>query len=120
MLAAGETVVLAGRQRAHDGDLIVSPSEIADVLQPGHAVLIDDGLIRLVVERVELGRVSCRVLVGGEVRSRKEIVSLPAGVAIPVPCTSPTRISSTSTSRWASASTSWPCPSCAPPPTCGS
>jgi pyruvate kinase len=84
LLRDSELVVLAGRQRARDGDLVVSPSAIADVLEPGHAVLIDDGLIRLVVEAVEEGRVRCRVLVGGVVTSGKG-VNLPAGVRIPVP-----------------------------------
>ena len=83
-LVEDEIVYLAGRERAHDGDLIVSPAAIADALAPGNHVLIDDGLIRLDVAEVAAGRVRCRVLVGGEVRSRKG-VNLPSGVRIPVP-----------------------------------
>ena len=56
---------------------------IGEVLRPGHDVLIDDGLVRLVVESVEAGRARCRVIVGGEVRSHKG-VNLP-GVPIPIP-----------------------------------
>ena len=44
-----------------------------DVLQPGHDVLIDDGLVRLRVEEVDGGRARCRVVVGGEVRSNKGV-----------------------------------------------
>ncbi len=83
-LAVDESVFLAGEEWAQPGDLTVLPSAIVEVLQPGHHVLIDDGLIRLVVEGREQGRARCRVLVGGEVRSRKG-VNLPAGVPIPVP-----------------------------------
>ena len=36
---------------AHDGDLVVAPAVIGEVLAPGHDVLIDDGLVRLRVER---------------------------------------------------------------------
>ena len=54
------------------------------MLEPGHDVLIDDGLIRLRVESVGSGRVRCRVVVGGEVKANKG-VNLPGGVAIPIP-----------------------------------
>ncbi len=83
-LADGAIVFVAGAERALDGDLIVSPSAITEVLEPGHDVLIDDGLIRLVVEEVDRGRARCRVIVGGEVKPNKG-VNLPRGVPIPVP-----------------------------------
>ena len=82
-LAVGETVVIAGEDAARDGDLPVSPAVLGSVLQPGNDVLIDDGHIRLRVERVERGRVSCAVLVGGDVGSHKG-VNLP-GVPLPIP-----------------------------------
>jgi pyruvate kinase len=84
LLVDGAIVFLAGAENALDGDLIVSPSAIADVLEPGHDVMIDDGLIRLVVEEVAHRRARCRVIVGGEVKSNKG-VNLPRGVPIPVP-----------------------------------
>ena len=83
LLVAGETAVIAGGDRAQAGDLIVAPSVIGDVLVPGHDVLIDDGLIRLLVETSEGGRARCRVVVGGEITSNKG-VNLP-GVYVPVP-----------------------------------
>jgi pyruvate kinase len=86
-LRTGDLVVVAGEDVAQPGDLAVAPSVIGQVLEPGHAVLIDDGLIRLVVERVDGGRASCRVIVGGDVKSNKG-VNLP-GVPIPIPSLTP-------------------------------
>ena len=56
---------------------------IGDVLEPGHDVLIDDGLVRLRVDEVEGGRATCAVIVGGLVSSHKG-VNLP-GVPVPIP-----------------------------------
>jgi pyruvate kinase len=82
-LARGEDVVVAGGERSDDGELPVSPAVISEVLQPGHEVLIDDGLVRLRVETIEQGRARCAVLAGGVVSSHKG-VNLP-GVPIPIP-----------------------------------
>src|SRR2546428_4669700 len=71
---------------------MVSPGEvrrtkivatIGEVLQPGHDVLISDGLVRLRVEDVDAGRARCAVVVGGPVSAHKG-VNLP-GVPIPIP-----------------------------------
>ena len=67
----------------HKDELPVSPTVLGDVLQPGHEVLIDDGRLRLLVERVESGRATCAVVVGGVVTSHKG-VNVP-GVPIPIP-----------------------------------
>src|SRR6266571_6881699 len=82
-LTRGEEVVVAGGERFDDGELPVSPAVISEVLQPGHEVLIDDGLVRLRVETIEQGRARCAVLTGGVVTSHKG-VNLP-GVPIPIP-----------------------------------
>src|SRR6266487_5729279 len=82
-LTRGEDVVVAGGESSSDGELPVSPAVIGEVLQPGHEVLIDDGLVRLRVERIERGRARCAVLTGGVVTSHKG-VNLP-GVPIPIP-----------------------------------
>src|SRR5215210_1220997 len=82
-LQRGEDVVVAGGESCANGELPVSPAVIGEVLQPGHEVLIDDGLVRLRVDRVEAGRASCAVLSGGIVSSHKG-VNLP-GVPIPIP-----------------------------------
>jgi len=82
-LADGDTVVIAGEDVATGDDLPVSPSVLGSVLRRGHEVLIDDGHIRLRVERVERGRASCTVVVGGRVGPHKG-VNLP-GVPLPIP-----------------------------------
>ena len=83
VLERGSDVTLVGAEHPLDGSLPVSPAVIGDVLRPGHHVLIDDGLIRLMVEDVEHGRVHCAVLVGGAVSAHKG-VNLP-GVPLPIP-----------------------------------
>jgi pyruvate kinase len=82
-LADADDVVIAGEDVATGDDLPVSPSVLGSVLRPGYEVLIDDGHVRLRVERVERGRASCTVVVGGAVRSHKG-VNLP-GVPLPIP-----------------------------------
>ena len=82
-LARGEDVVVIGGESSVDGELPVSPPVISEVLQPGHEVLIDDGLVRLRVDGIEAGRARCAVLTGGVVSSHKG-VNLP-GVPIPIP-----------------------------------
>ena len=82
-LPRGGEIVVAPEEKARDGDLPVSPAVIGDVLQPGNEVLIDDGLVRLQVDRVEAGRALCSVVVGGAVGSHKG-VNLP-GVPLPIP-----------------------------------
>src|SRR4029079_13620284 len=66
-----------------NGELPVSPAVVRGVLQPGHAGVIDDGLVRLRVDSVESGRARCAVVEGGVVTSHKG-VNLP-GVPVPIP-----------------------------------
>jgi pyruvate kinase len=82
-LTGGDEVIVAGEEACRDGELPVSPSVIGEVLQPGHEVLIDDGLVRLQVREVEDGRARCAVLAGGMVSSHKG-VNVP-GVPVPIP-----------------------------------
>ena len=82
-LRRDESVVVSGEDGAHADDLPVSPSVIGSVLQPGHDVLVDDGLVRLRVERVEAGRAFCRVITGGDIEAHKG-VNVP-GLPLPVP-----------------------------------
>jgi pyruvate kinase len=82
-LATGSQVTVVGEAVAPDGELPVLPAVIGDVLQPGHDVLIDDGLVRLRVQEVVERRARCEVVVGGEVKSQKG-VNLP-GVPLPIP-----------------------------------
>jgi len=82
-LADGDSVVIAGEDAAQPDDVPVSPAVLGSVLQPGNDVLIDDGLVRLRVEKVERGRARCQVVVGGVIKSHKG-VNLP-GVPLPIP-----------------------------------
>jgi pyruvate kinase len=82
-LAKGDEVVLSGDGHGQPGDLTVSPPVLAEILQPGQDVLIDDGLVHLRVEEVSAGRARCTVAVGGVVGSHKG-VNVP-GAAIPIP-----------------------------------
>jgi pyruvate kinase len=82
-LVRGEEIVVAAAEFSSNGELPISPAVISEVLQPGHEVLIDDGLVRLRVDEVEAGRARCAVLTGGVVSSHKG-VNLP-GVPIPIP-----------------------------------
>src|SRR6185503_20027217 len=69
-LARGDEVVVTGDENSRNGELPVLPAVIGEVLQPGHEVLIDDGLVRLRVERIRSGRAECSVLAGGVVSSQ--------------------------------------------------
>jgi pyruvate kinase len=65
-------------------DIPIAPAVVGEVLEPGHDVLIDDGHVRLRVERVETGGcATCTVVVGGVVSAHKG-VNLP-GVSLPIP-----------------------------------
>jgi pyruvate kinase len=81
-LGSGDEVIVTGGPE-QDGELPVRPSVVGQVLQPGHDVLIDDGLVRLRVEDVAEGKARCEVVVGGVVAAHKG-VNLP-GVPVPIP-----------------------------------
>ncbi len=82
-LRTGDRITVCAEELAGDGELPIAPAVIGDVLEPGHDVLIDDGLVRLRVDGVEGGRAKCAVVVGGLVGSHKG-VNLP-GVPVPIP-----------------------------------
>ena len=82
-LHRGDEIVVGPAEGSTNGELPVSPAVISEVLQPGHDVLIDDGLVRLRVDSVESGRARCAVVEGGVVTSHKG-VNLP-GVPVPIP-----------------------------------
>ena len=82
-LEVGETVVVSGGDSVRADDLPVAPAVLGSVLETGSDVLVDDGHVRLRVERVENGRATCRVLTGGMVEPHKG-VNVP-GVPLPVP-----------------------------------
>ncbi|MEX1178059.1 MAG: pyruvate kinase [Nitriliruptor sp.] len=76
----GEVVLVAGRNELDDNDdgagtpvLPVVYEQLADDVEPGALILLDDGLLRLVVSRVEGRRVSARVVAGGTAKTRKGV-----------------------------------------------
>jgi len=82
-LTRGDEIVVAADEAASDGELPVSPTAVGEVLQQGHDILIDDGLVRLRVVSVERGRALCTVIAGGLVSAHKG-VNVP-GVPVPIP-----------------------------------
>lgn len=84
----GDVVLVPGAEtleeieRDEDGPphLPVVYPQLADDVEPGALVLMDDGLIRLIVSRVHDGIIHCRVVAGGIAKSRKG-VNLP-GVSV--------------------------------------
>jgi pyruvate kinase len=87
LVDGGEVVLIAGADDlvAYDDGagtpvLPVVYPQLADDVEPGALVLLDDGLLRLVVSRVEGQHVTARVVAGGVARSRKG-VNLP-GVGV--------------------------------------
>src|SRR4030095_10517435 len=45
--------------------------QLPRVVKPGNRIFLNDGLVQLVVDRVAENDVECKVVVGGELRSRK-------------------------------------------------
>ncbi|MBA3401351.1 MAG: pyruvate kinase [Actinobacteria bacterium] len=82
-LEVGDSVVVADEGSARVDDLPVAPAVLGSVLARGQDVLVDDGHVRLRVERVEGNRAVCRVITGGIVEPHKG-VNVP-GVPLPVP-----------------------------------
>jgi pyruvate kinase len=83
VVVEGDTVHISGEGSGAPDDLPVMPAVLTDVLQPGHEILIDDGLVRLRIEDTDGERIRATVEVGGAVGAHKG-VNVP-GVPIPVP-----------------------------------
>ena len=84
MIESGATFVLDGDTTPCDATRCHLPHpEILEALEPGHAILLDDGKLRLSVVETSENRAVTRVEVGGRISNRKG-VSLPHTV-IPVP-----------------------------------
>ena len=82
-LAPGEDIALVAGATDDPAEVEVRPAVLAEVLRPGHDVLIDDGRVRLRVVDMMPGRVQCTVTVGGQISEYKG-VNVP-GVPLPVP-----------------------------------
>lgn len=83
-LTAGSTVVLTERTVEGTARLISQTcTGLADVVEPGTLILIDDGLIELAVDRTEGSDIHCTVQNSGVLGERKSI-NLP-GTSVPLP-----------------------------------
>ncbi len=83
-LSAGDSFTLCTDEVEGNEQMVsVTYSKLADELEVGCTVLIDDGLVSMTVEKIENGRIQCRVENGGELSNNKSI-NIP-GVAISLP-----------------------------------
>ena len=71
-IAPGGTFTLTTQDIVGDaGRASMSFARLPQVVKPGDRLFLNDGIIQLEVERVDGPEVRCRVLAGGELRSRK-------------------------------------------------
>lgn len=80
---AGQELVLCYEDQASGSDLPVTYDHIADDVNVGDRILVDDGLIELVVLEVHKPRVKARVVYGGVIKRHKGL-NLP-GVSVSAP-----------------------------------
>ena len=80
---AGQTLRLRGRPAADAQSISIDYPFLAEDVQPGDAILIDDGAIELRVTRIEGADVITEVITGGSILSRKG-VNIP-GAALQLP-----------------------------------
>ncbi|MDP8973179.1 MAG: pyruvate kinase [Actinomycetota bacterium] len=71
-LVEGNRVAIASGDFLGDASRLSTPyKQIVQDVEPGHRVLIDDGLLELRVDEVEDGEVDCVVVTGGPISSHK-------------------------------------------------
>ncbi|MDR1885233.1 MAG: pyruvate kinase, partial [Synergistaceae bacterium] len=83
-LKAGAVFTLVTDECLGDADHVsVSFDRLAEEIAPGQDIFIDDGAIHLNADRVEPGRIVCRVLVGGALGERKGLNIPGADLSVP-------------------------------------
>src|SRR5918993_306832 len=71
-LVEGNRVAIAPGDFLGDASRLSTPyKQIVEDVEPGHRVLIDDGLLELRVDEVEDGEIDCVVVTGGPISSHK-------------------------------------------------
>jgi pyruvate kinase len=80
LVDGGEVILISGVEEVESHDdgsgtpvLPVVYEGLAEDVEPGALILMDDGLLRLVVSRVEGNEVHARVVAGGPAKSRKGV-----------------------------------------------
>ena len=72
LLIPGDTFTLTSEEITGNSNRVsMSFKPLPKVVKPGNKLFLNDGLIQLMVEKTEGTEVHCRVMVGGELRSRK-------------------------------------------------
>ncbi|WNG36575.1 pyruvate kinase [Archangium violaceum] len=80
----GQTVVVTTRELMGHGNIIPTPiRSLPKDVEPGHPILLDDGRVRLLVEKVEGRDVTCRVELGGLLKDHKGLNLPGAHVSVP-------------------------------------
>lgn len=67
------TLVPVGEEIKEPGVVGIDYPYLAEEAQPGMQILLDDGMLELKIESVERPRVTCRVMQGGILKSRKGV-----------------------------------------------
>ena len=67
-----------------DTEVSVTYAGLAEEIDPGNTVLLDDGLIRMTVEKIEGTRILCRVQDGGILKNNKSICLPDCDIDLPV------------------------------------
>jgi pyruvate kinase len=71
-LIAGETFTLTTDEIVgNERRVSMSFAKLPEVVKPGDRLFLNDGLVQLEVERIDASEVCCKVVVGGELSSRK-------------------------------------------------
>ena len=74
ILKEGENFVLTTKEiEGDDKKVSISYDGLVEDVEPGKRILIDDGLIELEVKSIHDGDITCKILNGGELGSRKGI-----------------------------------------------
>ena len=72
LLESGARFTLTARDMIGDSSCVsVTFKRLPEVVKPGDRLFLNDGLVQLVVDRVAGQDVECKVVVGGELRSKK-------------------------------------------------
>ncbi|HJT20223.1 MAG TPA: pyruvate kinase [Nitrospira sp.] len=83
LASSGGQLGARSTSRSAQADIPVTYQHLARDVQPGARILIDDGLVELMVNRIEGGCIDCTVVIGGTIASHKGI-NLP-GTSVSAP-----------------------------------
>lgn len=82
-----QKITLSGEKTKQKGIIPVQYVHLHKDVKKGHHILIEDGLIKLQVEKIQSSKISCKVIVGGIIKRHKGI-NLPHS-KLSLPCLTP-------------------------------